>query len=200
MSIYGEKIGVKMSKLLIVGDADAIIAQTDPQDVHHQKATTVSGVLKNKDAQIIYPVTAVLEAATHMQRVLNSTASAYETAVVFSNPNIQIAEVNQDTLKNALNYFSPKTSKKNTLFDCIVAAVAEENKADAIFSFDKFYKTKSFKKLFESGVKPTLFQEIATDRNLYMQVRIWKGNRREDNPFFSHVYKTNKYSLNDFRQ
>lgn len=134
-----------MSKLLIVGDADAIIAQTDPQDVHHQKATTVSGVLKNKDAQIIYPVTAVLEAATHMQRVLNSTASAYETAVVFSNPNIQIAEVNQDTLKNALNYFSPKTSKKNTLFDCIVAAVAEENKADAIFSFDKFYKTKSFK-------------------------------------------------------
>jgi len=145
MSIYGEKIGVKMSKLLIVGDADAIIAQTDPQDVHHQKATTVSGVLKNKDAQIIYPVTAVLEAATHMQRVLNSTASAYETAVVFSNPNIQIAEVNQDTLKNALNYFSPKTSKKNTLFDCIVAAVAEENKADAIFSFDKFYKTKSFK-------------------------------------------------------
>ena len=133
-----------MSKLLIVGDADAIIAQTDPQDVHHQKATTVSGVLKNKDAQIIYPVTAVLEAATHMQRVLNSTASAYETAVVFSNPNIQIAEVNQDTLKNALNYFSPKTSKKNTLFDCIVATVAEENKADAIFSFDKFYKTKGF--------------------------------------------------------
>ena len=104
-----------------------------------------AGVLKNKDAQIIYPVTAVLEAATHMQRVLNSTASAYETAVVFSNPNIQIAEVNQDTLKNALNYFSPKTSKKNTLFDCIVATVAEENKADAIFSFDKFYKTKSFK-------------------------------------------------------
>ena len=134
-----------MSKLLIVGDADAIIAQTDPQDVHHEKATAVSGVLKNKDAQVIYPVTAVLEAATHMQRVLNSTASAYETAVVFSNPNIQITEVNQDTLKNALNYFSPKTSKKNTLFDCIVAVVAEENKADAIFSFDKFYKGKGFK-------------------------------------------------------
>ena len=134
-----------MSKLLIVGDADAIIAQTDPQDVHHEKATAVSGALKNKDAQVIYPVTAVLEAATHMQRVLNSTASAYETAVVFSNPNIQIAEVNQDTLKNALNYFSPKTSKKNTLFDCIVAVVAEENKADAIFSFDKFYKGKGFK-------------------------------------------------------
>lgn len=145
MSIYGEKIGVKMSKLLIVGDADAIIAQTDPQDVHHQKATAVSGVLKNKDAQVIYPVTAVLEAATHMQRVLNSTASAYETAVVFSNPNIQIAEVNQDTLKNALNYFSPTTSKKNTLFDCVVAAVAEEYKADAIFSFDKFYKGRGFK-------------------------------------------------------
>ena len=42
-------------------------------------------------------------------------------------------------------YFNPDTSKKNTLFDCTVAAVAEEYKADAIFSFDKFYKSKGFK-------------------------------------------------------
>lgn len=97
MSIYGEKIGVRVNKPIVIGDADAIIAQINPQDVHHQKANTISDVLKNKDAQVIYPVTAVLEAATHLQRVLNSTASAYETAVVFSNPNIQIAEVNQDT-------------------------------------------------------------------------------------------------------
>jgi len=44
-----------------------------------------------------------------------------------------------------MQYFSSTTSKKNTLFDCIVAVTAEENKADAIFSFDKFYKRKGFK-------------------------------------------------------
>ena len=134
-----------MNRLIVVGDADAIIAQTDPDDVHHQTATVISDSLKNKDAQVIYPVTAILEAATHMQRVLNSTSGAYGTAVVFSDPNIQVIEVNQNTLRRAVTYFNPGTSKKNTLFDCTVAAVAEEYKADAIFSFDKFYKSKGFK-------------------------------------------------------
>lgn len=134
-----------MNNPIVVGDADAIIAQTDPHDVHHKKAANISNYLKSKNAQVIYPVTAVLEAATHMQRVLNSTASAYGTAVVFTNPDVQVVGVNQDTLKNALKYFSPKTSKKNTIFDCIISAIAEENRADAIFSFDRFYKSKGFK-------------------------------------------------------
>jgi predicted nucleic acid-binding protein len=145
MSIYGGKIGARMNNLVIVGDADAIIAQTDPNDIHHQKANEISNKLKEKNAQVIYPVSAVLEAATHMQRVLNSTASAYGTAVIFSEPSVQVIEVNQNTLRKAVTYFNPDTSKKNTLFDCTVAAVAEEYKADAIFSFDGFYKKKGFK-------------------------------------------------------
>ncbi|MBI4096769.1 MAG: type II toxin-antitoxin system VapC family toxin [Candidatus Levybacteria bacterium] len=134
-----------MSRLIVIGDADAIIAQTNPDDVHHKKATLISEALKSRDAQVIYPVTAVLEAATHMQRVLSSTPSAYGTAVFFSNSNIQVVEVNQDTLRGAMKYFDPNTSKKNTLFDCTVAAIAEEYGADAIFSFDKFYKKQGFK-------------------------------------------------------
>ena len=42
------------------------------------------------------------------------------------------------------NYFNPKMSKKNTLFDCVVAAVAKKYKVDAIFSFDDFYKKSGF--------------------------------------------------------
>lgn len=133
-----------MSKLIVVGDADAIIAQTDPRDVHHKKSTTISNNLKKRDARLIYPVTAILEAATHIQRVLNSTVTAYGTAVLFSDPGVRVVEVNQDTLKGALKYFDPTTSKKNTLFDCVVAATAQEYKADAIFSFDRFYTTKGF--------------------------------------------------------
>lgn len=129
----------------VVVDADAIIAQANPSDQHHQTAVIISGSLANMNAQVIYPATAIAEANAYMQRVLNSTASAYGTAVIFTDPNVQVAEVNQETLKNAIQYFSPTTSKKNTLFDCIVAAVADNSKADAIFSFDKFYKSKGFK-------------------------------------------------------
>lgn len=132
----------KSSKVVV--DADAIIAQTDPNDFHHQTATEISNFLANMNAQVVYPATAIAESNAYIQRVLNSTASAYGTAVVFTDPHVQVAEVSQETLKNALKYFSPTTSKKNTLFDCIVAAVAEEYKADAIFSFDKFYKSKGF--------------------------------------------------------
>ena len=145
MNICGGKIGVRVNRLIVIGDADAIIAQTDPDDVHHQKATVISDTLKSKDAQVLYPATAILEAATHMQRVLSSTASAYGTAVFFSNPNIQVVEVNQDTLRGAIKYFDSNTSKKNTFFDCTVAAIAQKYRADAIFSFDKFYKKKGFK-------------------------------------------------------
>ena len=146
MNIYGAGIGTEMNKrLTIIVDADAIIAQADPNDLHHQAATLISESLVNTSAQVIYPVTAIAESNAYMQRVLNSTASAYGTAVVFTDPSIQVAEVNQETLRNALRFFSPTTSKKNTLFDCTVAAIAEEYKADAIFSFDKFYKKNGFK-------------------------------------------------------
>ena len=129
----------------MVVDADAIIAQAYPDDSNHQLATTISETLNKLNAQVIYPATAVLEATTALQGKLNSGATAYGTAVVFTDPNVQVAGVNQETLRSAIKYFSPTTSKKNTLFDCIVAAVAEESGADAIFSFDRFYKTKGFK-------------------------------------------------------
>jgi len=129
----------------VIVDADAIIAQANPKDKLHPAATMISKSLINANAQVIYPVTAVMEAIAYIQRVLNNPAAAYATAVVFTDPNILIAEVGKATLISAMQYFSSTTSKKNTLFDCIVAVTAEENKADAIFSFDKFYKRKGFK-------------------------------------------------------
>ncbi len=129
----------------VIVDADAIIAQADKNDKHHHVAEIISKFLVNMDAHIIYPATAIAESNAYIQRVLNSTASAYDTAIVFTDPNVQVGEVDQKVLKNALKHFSPTTSKKNTLFDCIILSIAEEYKADAIFSFDKFYKRKGFK-------------------------------------------------------
>jgi len=146
MSICGVKIGTKMNKPpTVVVDADAIIAQADPNDKHHLTAIKISEFLANTKAQVVYPVTAITESNAYIQRVLNSTASAYGTAVIFTDPSVQVAEVNQEVIKSALKYFNPKTSKKNTLFDCIIAAIAKEKQADAIFSFDKFYPRNGFK-------------------------------------------------------
>ncbi len=134
-----------MSNVLVIVDADAIVAQAYPDDSNHELAVTISGRLTALKARVIYPATAVLEATTVLQGRLNSPATAYGTALTFTEPGIQIVDIHQDTLKKAMKYFSPSGSKKNTLFDCVVAAIAEENHADAIFSFDKFYKNKGFK-------------------------------------------------------
>lgn len=133
------------SQVLVVVDADGIIAQTDEKDPHHQEAERITHFLINQNARVLYPVTAIAEANAHTQRVLNSAASAYGTAQFMGSPSTDVVEVNKQTLVHALDYFSPMTSKKNTLFDCIVAAVADEKEADAIFSFDKFYKKQGFK-------------------------------------------------------
>lgn len=146
MSFSGEKTGPKMNKqLLVVIDADAIIAQTNPDDALHKRAQEIALKLIALNARILYPTSTLAEASAHIQRVLKDSVSAYKVAMVANNPTFEIAGINQDTLSHALTYFSSTTSKKNTLFDCIVAAVAEENNADAIFSFDKFYKSKGFK-------------------------------------------------------
>ena len=140
------EIGVRVNNLpVVVADADAIVAQASPEDNLHTKAVRIAKKLIQINAKVLYPATAITEATTHIQRVLNSGATAYGTAVAFTDTNINVVEINHATIRHATQFFSPTTSKKNTLYDCIVAAVAEENKADAIFSFDKFYKSKGFK-------------------------------------------------------
>jgi len=48
-------------------------------------------------------------------------------------------------LKTAIGFYRPEGSKYNTFFDAIVAAVTKLTKADAIFSFDEWYKKQGFK-------------------------------------------------------
>lgn len=134
-----------MKSKLIVGDADAIVAQANSEDSNHDKAVKIAQELVASRVRVIYPVTAVIEAVTHIQRALNSGATAFGTAQLMIDPAIEIIEVNKQTLEEALKFFSPKTSKKNTLFDCIIVAIAKENQADAIFSFDKFYPKNGLK-------------------------------------------------------
>ena len=130
--------------MIVIVDADTIIGQTDPADALHTKVSEIFERLAKTNTRLLYPVTAVAEANAYIQRVSKGTATAHDTIKLLVSES-ELVEINGNTVKNALKYFSPTTSKKNTLFDCIVAAIAEEKQADAIFSFDKFYRKKGFK-------------------------------------------------------
>ena len=130
---------------LVVGDADSIVARANPNDLKHQEAKKITDRLSDLEAQLIYPVTAVVEAVTFIQRALNSGATAYGTAVEFIESG-QVAEVDEEIYSRAVNdFFDASVSKQDTLFDCIVAAVAKKYGAEAIFSFDKFCQKHGFK-------------------------------------------------------
>ncbi|MEK9179518.1 MAG: hypothetical protein AAB893_03555, partial [Patescibacteria group bacterium] len=74
------------------------------------------------------------------------SSSAYKIPAVFAGPESPALEIDAKIYSSAVhNFFGPQISKHNTLFDCIIAAVAKEYRADAIFSFDKFYRKLGFK-------------------------------------------------------
>ncbi len=52
-----------------------------------------------------------------------------------------IKPIDQTTIENAAHAFQSEGSENHTLFDAIVAAVAKETNALAVFSFDAWYKT-----------------------------------------------------------
>ncbi|MFV1917721.1 MAG: hypothetical protein ACC618_04565 [Patescibacteria group bacterium] len=131
---------------LVVVDADAIIAQSNPRDSNYKKAISISENLQNLQTHMLYPITAIGEATAFMQRVLKSSATAYGMATVFLDPQYELVDITQDIYVKAVEgYFSSKASNKDTLFDCFVASIAEKYHADAIFSFDKYYKKNGFK-------------------------------------------------------
>ena len=141
MTIFMEKIGYMINKSpIIIVDADAIIAQVSPQDNLHKRSVRIAQKIKEVDALLLYPITTVTEVVTYVQRVLSSKEMSYELYSGFLRTNINLVEVNKEILYKSLKFSSLRTNKKNTIYDCVVAAVAKEHKADAIFSFDKFYK------------------------------------------------------------
>jgi predicted nucleic acid-binding protein len=129
---------------VIIADADAIIAIAHANDAHHMKAMQISEKLEHLQAQVLYPATAIAEAATFIERVLLNTAMAFGTVSLLTSLEAQVVEVNKQVLVEAIQHFSPHASKKNTMFDCIIAAIARREKADAVFSFDRFYKKNGF--------------------------------------------------------
>lgn len=131
--------------MIVVADADCIVAQAYADDKHHKITLALVKKMDRMRVHLIFPSTAIAEAVTTLQRKFSNPQLAASTLELFTNPSIDIENVNREIIREAGRLFDPKSSKHNTIFDCIVATVAKNTNADAIFSFDEWYTKLGFK-------------------------------------------------------
>ena len=133
-----------MSNLVCVADTDALIALNLENDVHHNKAKIISAHLLAKGVTIIFPITVFPETITFLKRAANQPKKAHDINKKLQAGAFTVEYIDGKILNLATKYFDQADSKKNTFFDALVAATAERLKADAIFSFDTWYKKLGF--------------------------------------------------------
>ncbi len=126
-------------------DSDALIGSLYSQDQHFKISKQIRVKLAKLNAKLVYPATVIVETATFLQGRLNKPELAEQVIGLVTNQELIIEAIDGEILQEASAFVDFSGSKHNTLFDAIVAAVAKKYKADAIFSFDKFYKSKGFK-------------------------------------------------------
>lgn len=131
--------------LLIIADADSIVAQAYADDASHKQVLSLSQMLEELGAHILFPSTAISEAVTTLQRKFSDPHLAASTLNLLTEPGIDIENIDEGIIREAKKLFDPNASKHNTFFDCIVATVAKKHHADAIFSFDDWYFKLGFK-------------------------------------------------------
>lgn len=100
-----------LDQLIIIVGADVIVAQVSDNDSNHNKTLSLSEKLKLSNTRIIYPVTAILEAVTVLQKKQNSVL-AYGVANLLTSSKVKVAQVNDEILTIAMTYFKLTTSKK----------------------------------------------------------------------------------------
>lgn len=128
------------------------------RDVNHSKALRIAKGLVAEEAKVLFPISALTEAATAIQRRYNNPSLANELLQQYKDPNLLVIGVSQEDFINSTSYFNPNASKHHTPFDCLILALAKTHKVDVILSFDEFYKNKGL------TVAPELLKQIPTVR------------------------------------
>ncbi len=133
-----------MSKVVVV-DADALIALMLEDDPHYKIAVATASLLTKQLVTTVFPMTVFPEALTTLKRAFNQPEKAHLINRQYLQGAFHVEYITQEIMKRASEIFEKAGSKKNTLFDAIVAAAAETLEADAIFSFDSWYRKLGFK-------------------------------------------------------
>lgn len=128
-----------MTKTVVV-DSDSIFALYNPNDPLNAKATRTLQHLTGQEFQLVYPTSVIFEIISLFQRVLPTPTVTSKFVNMIKNDQLLIHVVDNEVLKESAAIFKPAGSKKNTLVDCSVAAVAKKIKAAGVFAYDEFYK------------------------------------------------------------
>lgn len=134
-----------MTKGIVIGDADSLIALLLENDANNKRAQNTLTKLNKAETAIIYPNTVIAEAITTLLRKYSNPELAGYLTQQYKENIFRVEYVDENVMRLAADLFNPKSSKKNTFFDAIVAAVAKSLNADTIFSFDRWYKRVGFK-------------------------------------------------------
>lgn len=129
----------------VVVDSDAIYAIYNPEDPLNTKATKTLQQLIENEFRLIYPTSVIFESISLFQRVSPTPAVTRLLIEMVNDDELLIYVVDKEVLKQSAKIFNPAGSKKNTLVDCSVVAVAKKIKADGVFSYDSFYKKQKLK-------------------------------------------------------
>ncbi len=129
----------KTNPTVVIADADAIISFINVEDANHDKTKQIMQHLALLQVDLLFPTTAICEAVTVLRGKLNKPNDASKVIAQLQYGDFLVQAVDQEILSDALKLYNPLASKKNTLFDAIVAALAKRHNADAIFSFDQWY-------------------------------------------------------------
>ena len=130
----------KTNPTVVIADADAIISFVNVEDANHNKTKQIMQHLALLQVNLLFPSTAICEAVTVLRGKLNKPNDASKVIAQLHHGDFLIQAVDQEILSHALKLYNPLASKKNTLFDAVVAALAKRLEADAIFSFDEWYR------------------------------------------------------------
>src|SRR5437764_4766915 len=107
---------------------------------NHPRAKAIMQQLATSQSSFLFPTTAICEAVTVLRGKLNRPEDASRIVQKFQSGDFPIQAVDHQILTDAAALFHPLASKKNTLFDAVVAALAKKLHADAVFSFDGWYR------------------------------------------------------------
>lgn len=129
----------------VIVDADGLIGLSNEDDAHFSRAVDIVRKLQKKDVELIFPSTTIAEATAVLQVRLKKQHSVNKIFESIKLGMYHIQEVDQKLVEKGISFVEDGKTTHGTLFDGIVAAVAEKYNADAIFSFDKLYKSKGFK-------------------------------------------------------
>ena len=129
--------------MLLIVDADALVALADIKHGNHARSKELLACIAKYKVSCIYPITAIGEAVTVLQKKLTKPRSANFLINLVKNGKIQIENIDKELLLEAIERFDPFSKQRgDTLFDSIIATIAIRYDASAIFSFDQGYRRK----------------------------------------------------------